>query len=107
MMEYAMVHQSTGKEPFRAMVVDIGLGGAQLRTKECLPVGTVCTLELGTVSGKPLELQGEVRFSVPIPNSELYASGFRFLPQTHDERAAVAAYVHGVFAQQDEEEETA
>ena len=30
----------------------------------------------------------------------MYVTGFSFCPETHDERVAVAEYVHGVFQQQ-------
>lgn len=97
LLEYAMVHLEDGSEPFRAMVVDIGLGGAQLRSKEQMPVGEICNIELGQEDGPTLTLRGEVRFSSKIPHSELHATGFKFMPETHEERAAVAAYVHAVF----------
>lgn len=107
LLEYAMIHPEDGSEPFRAMVVDIGLGGAQLRSKEKLPTGAICNLELGQESGPTLSLRGEVRFSVQIPHSELHASGFKFMPATHDERRAVAVYVSAVFEAMGNEPEEA
>lgn len=104
LLEYAVVHLENGSDPFRAMVVDIGLGGAQLRSKEKLPVGAMCNIEMGQEEGATLSLRGEVRFSVPIPHSDLHASGFKFLPENHQERAAVAAFVHQIFQAQCEQE---
>lgn len=104
LLEYAMVHLEDGSDPFRAMVVDIGLGGAQLRSKEKLPAGAVCTLEMGQDENTTLSIRGEVRFSAQIPHSDLHASGFKFMPEDHVERTAIAAFVHYVFQLQAEEE---
>ena len=101
-LDYAMVQSPNGGEPFRSVVIDIGLGGVQLRSKEQLPVGEICELQIGSEKGKPLVLKGEVRYSKPIPDNGLFSSGFRFLPQNHDERKAIAEYVHSVFMRQSE-----
>jgi hypothetical protein len=101
-IECAMIYDDTRSEPYRAVVVDIGLGGLQLRSKEVLPVGDICQVHVGREGKKPLELPAEVRYSAQIENSDLIASGVRFMPQTHEQRVAVAEYVHSVFQQQGE-----
>ena len=103
-LECALVYPDGHTEAVRAVVVDIGLGGIQLRSRERLPVDRLCHLQIGGGPGQsPIELKGEVRYSRPIEGSELVASGFRFLPATHEERLAVAEYVHGVFVRQADE----
>lgn len=97
-----MIYDDTRSEPYRAVVVDIGLGGLQVRSKEHLPVGDICKVCVGRDGRKPLELPGEVRYSKPVENTELIASGIRFLPDTHEQRVAVAEFVHGVFQMQGE-----
>lgn len=102
LLDYAMVHPAKGGEPFRSVVVDIGLGGVQLRSKEQLPTGEQCVLHIGQSDKPPLVLAGEVRYSKPDAENGLYSSGFKFLPVNHEERAAIAAYVHSVFMRQGE-----
>jgi hypothetical protein len=99
MLDYALVY-TPEQEPVKAVIVDIGLGGLQLRSKELIPVGAYCKVQIGRVNGEPLTLAGEVRHSSDIENSELIATGVRFCPETHEERLAIAEYVHGVFQRQ-------
>lgn len=99
-LECAMIQGGEAAEPMSTVVVDIGLGGVQLRSREVLPVGSECRLLIGSHHGKTIELRGEVRYSRPMRDSDLVASGFRFMPATHEERLAVAEYVHGVFTRQ-------
>jgi hypothetical protein len=101
-LDYAMVNSPTCGDPFRSVIVDIGLGGLQLRSKEQLPVGETCELHIGRNGGEPLIVQGEVRYSRITDESGLFSSGFKFLPKSHEERASIAEYVHSVFMRQGE-----
>jgi hypothetical protein len=100
MLDYALVYSCEIEEPIKAVIVDIGLGGLQLRSREEIPVGIVCRIQIGRLNGDPLMLAGEVRHTGPVEESDLTATGIRFCPETHDERLAIAEYVHGVFQQQ-------
>lgn len=102
MLEYALVYFEGRSEPIRAVVVDIGLGGLQLRTRSILPVGETCYIQVARSNGTTMDLRGEVRHSNPLPDSDICASGFRFVPTTHEERIAIASYVHDVFLRQGE-----
>lgn len=102
MLEYALVFFEGREDPVRAVVVDIGLGGLQLRTRSILPVGEACFIQVARANGSTMDLRGEVRHSNPLPDSDICASGFRFLPTTHDERVSIASYVHDVFLRQGE-----
>jgi hypothetical protein len=99
MLDYALAHVP-GIEAVKAVIVDIGLGGMQLRSKDMLPVGAFCKIHIGRQDAEPLVIAGEVRHSSEIPDSELIATGVRFCPETHEERLAIAEYVHGVFQRQ-------
>jgi hypothetical protein len=101
-IECAIIYEKDRTEPYRAVVVDIGLGGVQLRSKEVLPVGEVCRIHVGRDGKKPFEMDGEVRYSHGLDNTDLIASGIRFVPSDHEQRIAVAEYVHGVFRRQGE-----
>ncbi len=99
MLDYALVFDGS-KEPIKAVVVDIGLGGLQLRSKERFSIGARCRIHIGRASGEPLILNAEICHSSMVQDSELAASGVRFCPETHEDRLAIAEYVHGVFQRQ-------
>jgi hypothetical protein len=99
-LDYAQAYISSFSEPQNAVIVDIGLGGLQLRSRTVLPVGDKCTLHVGSPDRPPVVLPGEVRHSMQVPNSDLIATGVRFLPRSHEERLAIAEYVHAVFQRQ-------
>ncbi len=98
-VECAMVYESELSEPFRAMLVDIGLGGVQLRSKEHLPVEQPLFLSIGQDGKAPLRVNGKVRYS-HLDEDGMYVSGFKFAPESHEERVGIAEYVHSVFQRQ-------
>lgn len=96
-----MVYREGSPEPFRAMIVDIGIGGVQLRSKESLPVNETLKVHIGQDGKKPLQLPGFIRYCHLSEEGEsIFISGFKFTPTTHAERATVAEYVHDVFMNQ-------
>lgn len=95
-----MVYEGDESEPYRAMLVDIGLGGVQLRSKEPLPVAQAMSLKIGQDGKAPLSITGAIRYCHAGGDDGMYVSGFKFAPASHDERVAVAEYVHGVFQRQ-------
>lgn len=99
MLDYALVYAGGG-EPINAVIVDIGLGGLQLRSKSSLPLGVPCKVQIGRQQGSPLELKGEVRHSGKVNGTDLIAAGVRFCPENHEDRLAIAEYVHSVFRRQ-------
>ena len=99
-LEYALVYAAASLEPLHVVIVNIGLGGLQLRSRDRLPVGERCQFHVGMIDRPPLILPGEVRHCVPVPGSDLVSTGVRFQPRTHEERLAIAEYVHSVFQRQ-------
>lgn len=99
LLECAMLYIGTDPEPVRVMIADIGLGGVQLRSKEEVPGNEPLVLHIGRDGKEPLVVKGHVLYSHP-GEQNMYVTGFSFNPETHDERVAVAQYVHGVFQQQ-------
>ena len=99
-LDYAMVYDSAESEPVRCVIVDIGLGGLQLRSRDELAVGGTCLMNIGNLDTSPIRIRGEVRHSQKVKGSELFASGIRFIPETPEERTTVASYVHSVFQRQ-------
>jgi c-di-GMP-binding flagellar brake protein YcgR len=99
-IECAMVYPDGEKEPLRAMLVDIGLGGVQLRSKDPIPVEVPLVLQVGQDGKSPLALKGKVRYCHPGGDENMYICGFKFAPESHEERVAIAEYVHEVFQRQ-------
>lgn len=99
-VECAMVYEAQDEEPYRAMLVDIGLGGVQLRSKDLLPVGSPLVLRIGQDGKEPLEAKGKIRYCHMDGGEGMYVSGFKFAPESHEERVAIAEYVHAVFQRQ-------
>ena len=102
LVDFAMLETPSCEEPIRCVVVDVSLGGIQIRSRIMLPVGEQCVLHIAQLGGKPFRIRGEVRHTAPVPGSELISSGFRFLPETHEDRIAIMEYVHGVFLRRSE-----
>lgn len=98
-LDYALVGLEDGSI-VNAVVVDIGLGGLQLRSKTLLPVGQRCDIQIGQLDGDPVFLTGEIRHTSHPAGSELIMTGVRFSPASHADRLAIAGYVHGVFQRQ-------
>ena len=99
-LEYALCTTPSHLEPQNVVIVNIGLGGLQLRGRCKLVPGERCTLQVGKEDHPPINLPGEVRHMIPISGSDLYSIGVRFLPKTHEERLTIAEFVHSVFQRQ-------
>src|SRR5690349_16916002 len=97
LVDFALLESTSADEPVRCVVVDVSLGGIQVRSKIPLPVGDVCTMHVAQLGAKPLKVRGEVRHIEAIKGSELISIGLRFVPETHEDRVAIMEYVHGVF----------
>src|SRR5437868_1892735 len=97
LVDFALLEAPSLEEPIRCVVVDVSLGGIQVRSKIALPTGDQCTLHIAQLGRKPLKVRGEVRHTDTIPGSELLSSGFRFMPESHEDRIAIMEYVHSVF----------
>jgi hypothetical protein len=97
LVDFALMESPSAAEPIRCVVVDVSLGGIQVRSKIAPPIGDLCTLHIAQLGSKPLKVKGEVRHIEEIKGSELISIGLRFLPDTHEDRIAIMEYVHGVF----------
>ena len=102
LVDFALLEAPGLAEPIRCVVVDVSLGGIQVRSKAALPIGDLCVLHIAQLGRKAIKVRGEVRHTERIPGSELVSSGFRFLPETHEDRIAIMEYVHAVFLRRSE-----
>jgi hypothetical protein len=99
-IECAILYSSEREEPHRTTLMDIGLGGVQLRSKESLPVDVKLILHIGQNVGPILKLTGKVLYCNPAGSDGMHASGFKFTPESHEERVTIAEFVHEVFQKQ-------
>lgn len=103
LFEYAMICTGEGAEPVRSVIIDISLGGAQVRTRQPVEGVTSVIVEIAQPdSTEPFLVHAEIRYCNPIPNTDLYALGFRFTPESAQERERIARYVHDFFRMQGE-----
>jgi hypothetical protein len=100
LLDYAQLEPIGSTASYNTIIVDIGLGGLQLRTKREMAVGTKCRVTVGRIEGPPLSFRAEIRHCAAIEGADLFGLGVRFLPESHDERMAIAEFVHAVFQRQ-------
>ena len=100
LLDYAVLKLDGIADTVNVVITDIGLGGLQVRSKSELPLGTKCYATVGCVDDENLILRGEVRHTSPIAGSDLFATGIRFVPDTHEERMSIAEFVHQIFQRQ-------
>jgi hypothetical protein len=72
------------------MITNASMGGVQLRSAQPPPQNARLFLELGTDNG-PLYLPGEVRYIAETDGVKTF--GFKFVPESDEEREAIAQYV--------------
>lgn len=101
--DYASIKTDESTEEQHGMIVDIGLGGLQLRSRTELPIGSVVTLTVGRLEDKPLVMRTEVRHCSKVEGTDLFALGMRFSPVGHTQRLETAEFVHQVFVRQREQ----
>ncbi len=101
LLDYAIASR-LGHSNIRSVVVDVSLGGLQVRSRSQFETSEVCTLSIGRGQLSPLQVHAEVRYSVPIEDSDLFATGFRIVPESVGERIEWVDYVHAVFQVQGE-----
>lgn len=103
LFEYAMIYPFEGADPIRSVIIDISLGGAQVRSRTSVEAGSTVVIDIAQPDAiEPFLVNAEIRYSNGIPNTDLYAVGFRFTPKTADEREKIARYVHEFFRLQGE-----
>ena len=93
-LECALISRPSSNESFRAIIVDVSLGGLQVRSQSPVLTGERLTVKIGRDQGSPMFLHADVRYSRLHPDSGLYASGLKFRPESHEERLAIAKYLN-------------
>ena len=104
LLDYALMHGHAA-EPVsaqRAIIVDVSLGGLQIRSRTKFTHGDVFRLTVGRAEIAPVVIAAEVRYSIPVDGSDLYATGFKVRPEDNQQRINWVDYVHTVFQSQGE-----
>jgi hypothetical protein len=93
LFEYAIVRLGAQSIRLRSVVVDVSLGGLQVRSREEFESGIKCILCVGRIGMEPMEIGAEVRYSRPIEGSDLVSTGFRIIPSSDIEKEQWARFV--------------
>ncbi len=78
------------KRLYPVVITNASMGGVQMRSKGTPPQNARLFLELGSENG-PLYLPGEVRYVAETDGVKTF--GFKFVPESDDDREAIAQYV--------------
>lgn len=95
--EYALVYQEGQQLADPAIIVDLSLGGIQVRSRTQFPAGELCLISIAEDTESSITTHAEVRYSYVLPESDLYATGFRFTPGCIEQRIALVNYIHARF----------
>lgn len=100
LLDYAIVKEEGESEGIRSVIVDISLGGLQVRSRTSFQDGKTYELTIGRGETQPIVVQAEARHSKSIEESDLFSTGFRLNPRSAVERIEWVEYVHTVFKNQ-------
>jgi hypothetical protein len=95
-LEFAHVVVGTAELKFRSVVVDVSLGGLQLRSREEFAPGTICMLIIGQMNSEPMTVGAEVRYCRDLDKG-LFATGFQVIVASDEEQKKWAGFVHAAF----------
>jgi len=98
--ETALLKSESNDGGFDIEIVDIGLGGVQLRSDKKLPVEVPTTIHIQRDPKTLLVLHGHVRYSNLCDGEKVYVSGYKFSPENMQERVIIAEFVREVFENQ-------
>lgn len=103
-LDYALMHSISDGVPdgTRAIIVDVSLGGFQLRSKTKFEAQSLYHLVIGRCEDTPINVTAEARYSVNVEGTDLYATGFKVRPEDNTQRIDWVEYVHAVFQSQGE-----
>jgi hypothetical protein len=97
LLEYAMIVNKDSNESSRSVIIDVSLGGLQVRSRHQFPIGGNYMLNISRADADPLVVEAEARYCIQIEDTDLFATGFRCLPATTAQRMQWVDYVHAIF----------
>ncbi len=105
LLEYARIkaaNESGQHEEASSVLVDVSLGGLQVRSRKQYEQGSIVSVTIGRGDIKPIELNAEVRYSLPIAKSDLFATGLKFRDNSREQTEDWVNFVHAIFKEQGE-----
>lgn len=103
LLDYAIVTKVGETESTRSVIVDISLGGLQVRSRAPFEDDARYSLQIGRGDeSAPITIHAQAMHSKPITDTDLWSTGFRLSPETAVERIEWVEYVHAVFKMQGE-----
>ena len=96
-IDFSIILPNTSKLPVSALIVDVGLGGVALRTREKFPPEEMVTITVGQNNGSPISFHGEIRYCDKREKESTYAVGVQFKPANQEERALIANFINNAF----------
>ncbi len=98
--EFAKFYAVQHSVPLSALIVDVSLGGAQIRTRAKCNEGESCRIQIQKDDHGHIEIPGQISYCLETGGSNLYAVGVKFLPVTMGQKNDIANYVHNIFLEQ-------
>lgn len=95
--EYALLVRENDDQPEPSIIVDLSLGGFQIRSKVAYADGEKCLVIITWPGHDSIEIAAEVRHCSYLPQEEMHFVGLRFLPETVDQRVSLVNYIHDRF----------
>lgn len=95
--EYALVYLEENATAEPAIIVDLSLGGLQARCRKQYTAGETCQISIVDDHNRTISTHAEIRYSYPLPGSDLFATGFRFIPGSVEQRVSLVNYIHQRF----------
>lgn len=78
-------------------MVDLGLGGIAIRSRDPLLPEEKIEINIGRSNGAPYTLHGQVRYCEGENSQPLYSVGIQFEPENHEEKIAIARLINEAF----------
>ncbi|MDI9636747.1 PilZ domain-containing protein [Kamptonema cortianum] len=102
LLDYASISKGDEATSIRSVIVDISLGGLQVRSRDPFDVDQEYKLTIGRGDEEPIEVFANSVQCKKIEDTDLWSTGFKLTPKTAVERITWVEYVHGVFKAQGE-----
>jgi hypothetical protein len=101
LLEYARI-KSLEQTETSSVLVDVSLGGLQVRSRYQYEAGSTVEVTIGRGDLEPVTLNAEVRYSLPIAKSDLFATGLKFDGKDRTNNVSWAQYVNAILQTQGE-----
>ncbi len=95
--EYALITPEGESSPEPSVIVDLSLGGIQVRGRKQYSPGSMVVITIAQDGDKRITTSAEVRYSYVMEESDLFATGFKFVPANMEQRVELVNFIHHRF----------